>query len=118
MEINKQEILIGTYVDQVDGMKDNLTAVPTGIDVNNNPAPISTQTDLDTFLTANDCTKNQDKDTCYIRNRLVMIKMARRIDYLDNYKYIATATIQQLQKNIIGIIDGLKNVKMDPTTNK
>ena len=95
-------------------MATSLEAVPDGLTLDNNTKPVSTLTDLSTYLNDNDCTKADDKDGCYMRSRLVMIRMARRIDYLDNYRYLSNSTIIQLRTNIAGIVSTLNNAKVDP----
>lgn len=90
-----------------------MSAVPVQLDVDNNPAPTPVQVDLDGFLKANDCTTvtTDQKDSCYIRTRLVLIKMGRRIDYLATNNYVAKDTIKHLQSNIKSITTSLSTLK-------
>jgi len=113
LEINKQQIVIGTYVDQMTNLTDSMSAIPVQLDIDNNPPPTPVQTDLDAFLKENDCTvvPTDQKDGCYVRTRLVLIKMARRIDYLSTNNYVAKDTIKHLQTNVKSIITGLQDLK-------
>lgn len=94
-------------------LTDSMSAIPVQLDIDNNPPPTPVQTDLDAFLKENDCTvvPADQKDGCYVRTRLVLIKMARRIDYLSTNNYVAKDTIKHLQTNVKSIITGLKDLK-------
>lgn len=93
-------------------MKKNLTLVAPELDVNNNPAPEPVQNDLAQFLNTNDCTTAADKDSCYVRTRLVLIKMGRRIDFLSGRLYVAKATINNLVNNLNEVISGFNSIKV------
>jgi len=112
MEIKSQEILINGYVDKVVALKADLVAVAPELEIQNNPEPVSVQPDLAAFLSANNCATTEDKDGCYTRTKLVMIKMSRRIDYLSGRLFVAKGTINNLVKNLSGVIDGLGEVKV------
>lgn len=93
-------------------LKADLTKVAPELDVQNNPEPTSVQPELGTFLTANDCSTAADKDVCYTRTKLVLIKMARRIDYLSSRLYVSKGTINNLVQNLNEVISGLDSVKL------
>lgn len=93
-------------------MQQDLTAVAPELDVTNNPKPEPVQTELTDFLSQNDCTTAADKDACYVRTRLVLIKMSRRIDYLSSRLYVAKSTITNLTNNITVLITEMQTVKL------
>lgn len=93
-------------------MSKDLTAVAPELDLTNNPKPESTQKDLAMFLLEYDCTVAIDKDACYTRTRLVLLKMSRRIDYLAGRLYVAKASIGNLTNNLSSVISNMQNVKM------
>jgi len=112
IEIKSQETLINTYVDSIQSKKGELTAVTPELEVLNNPTPTSVQTELSQFLLSNDCAVAADKNACFTRYRLVIIKMSRRIDFLQGRLFVAKGTISNLINNLNGVIDGLSDVKM------
>lgn len=113
IEIKSQETLINTYVADIQHKKSELTAVAPELDVLNNPVPVSVQSELSQFLLANDCSAAADKDACFKRYRLVIIKMSRRIDFLQGRLFVAKGTISNLINNLNGVIDGLGDVKLN-----
>ena len=112
LEIKSQEILINSYVTKIQDNRKALTDVPAELDVFNNPKPTDVQPDLATFLLANDCATAADPKACFQRYRLVVIKMSRRIDFLNARLYVAKGTIGNLINNLNGVIDNLSAVKM------
>lgn len=112
IEIKSQETLINTFIADIQFKKKDLTAVAPELDVLNNPTPEPTQTELTKFLLANDCSVAADKDACFTRYRLVIIKMSRRIDFLQGRLFVAKGTISNLINNLNGVIDGLSSVKV------
>lgn len=113
LEIKSQETLINTFVTSVQSKKGELTAVAPELDIANNPPPEATQSELSQFLLANDCSTAADKNACYTRYRLVIIKMSRRIDFLQGRLYVAKGTINNLINNLNGVINGLGEVKVN-----
>jgi hypothetical protein len=112
LEIKSQEILINGYVNKVVALKADLADVAPELEVQNNPQPTSVQPELSAFLAANDCSTAADKDACYVRTKLVLIKMSRRIDYLASRLYVAKGTVNNLVTNINEVISGLDSVKL------
>lgn len=112
LDIKSQQILISSYVERINGMKETLTAIAPELKVTENPKPVSVQPELSTFLSTNDCTATADKDGCYVRTRLVLIKMSRRIDFLSSRLFVAKGTVNNLVNNLNEVITGLYDVRV------